>query len=114
LYSTPSLAARAALQLQAVGKAVRPGQPIKLLHTLGEPGVHAWDTTPLPTNTQLDTSIYIKLLLRAAETIVQPFGVSPDTLKCWVLEDARYTTSSSLPLLPVYSTSLLTRVNTPK
>ena len=45
-YRTPSPAARAAQQLAAAGRSVRPGQRVRFLHLLGQPDVHAWD---LPT-----------------------------------------------------------------
>ncbi len=81
LYRTPSPAARAALQLQAVGKTVRPGQPVKLLYLLGKPGVHAWDCLPSPCLAQVDTRLYVELLLRAAEAVLQPVGVSKEALR---------------------------------
>ena len=42
-YRVPSPVARAALQLQAVGKIMRMGQRIQFLYTTTEQGVHAWD-----------------------------------------------------------------------
>jgi DNA polymerase-2 len=98
LYRTPSPAARAAMQLQAAGKPVRPGQPIKLLYILGEPGVHAWDCPPAPSLAQLDIAIYMKLMLRAAEAVIQPLGISPDQLSTWVMDNARYLPEGRYPL----------------
>ncbi len=73
-YRSPSPAARAAAQLQAQGKTVRPGQPVRFLYTLGQPGVHAWDCPPPPPPERLDVARYRRLLLRAAETVLAPFG----------------------------------------
>jgi DNA polymerase-2 len=79
-YRTPSPAARAALQLSAVGKNLRPGQAVRLLYTRGEPGVAAWDLLPLPDPRTLDLAQYEKLLFRAAHTILEPLGVTHQQL----------------------------------
>ena len=47
-YSLPSPAARAVWQMQAAGRVVRPGQRVRLLFTLGKPGVQAWDVPERP------------------------------------------------------------------
>ncbi len=47
-YRSPSPAAHAAMQLKQIGKPLRPGQMVRFVHTLGKPGVHAWDLdTPI-------------------------------------------------------------------
>ena len=89
-YRTPSPAARAAAQLQAVGKEVKPGQQVRFLYTRGEPGVLAWDLPANPESSQLDVARYSKLLLRAAVTVLQPFGVDEDTLRDWLFSNAGY------------------------
>lgn len=74
-YRAPSPAARAAAQLAARGRRLRPGQAIRFIYTLGEPGVHAWDL-PEPLNpAQVDILRYRTLLLRAASAVLQPLGV---------------------------------------
>ncbi len=74
-YRVPSPAARAAMQLEQAGKHLRPGQCVRFLHTLGKPGVWAWDR-PEPFNpATLDLARYRTLLLRAAETVLAPFGM---------------------------------------
>ncbi len=78
LYRSPSPAAQAAAQLALQGKTVRPGQPVRFLYVLGEPGVHAWDCPPAPYRNRLDIPRYIELLLRAAETVLQPLGITRD------------------------------------
>ena len=42
-YRVPSPAAIATKQLEKRGKFLRQGQTVKLIYTLGSPGVHAWD-----------------------------------------------------------------------
>jgi DNA polymerase-2 len=86
-YSTPSPAARAAAQLKAVGKETRPGQHVRFLYMLGEPGVWAWDL-PQPVNpAALDLRRYTELTLRAAASVVQPLEISEQALRDWVMED---------------------------
>jgi DNA polymerase-2 len=79
-YHTPSPAARAASQLSAVGKNLRPGQSVRLLYTRGEPGVVAWDLLPPPDPRILDLPQYEKLLFRAAHTILEPLGMTFEQL----------------------------------
>lgn len=80
-YVTPSPAALAAMQLQAVGKHVHPGQRVRLLFLRGKPGVWAWDLPGRPSPAMLDTAYYRRLLLRAASSVLQPFGLNEDTLR---------------------------------
>jgi DNA polymerase II len=87
-YRTPSPAARAAAQLAEVGKTTRPGQRVRFLHTLGEPGVHAWDLPKPADPRSIDHARYRELLLRAAATILQPFGMQEDDLKMQVVANA--------------------------
>lgn len=70
-FVTRSPAARAAGQLASVGKHLRPGQSVRFLYTLGEPGVYAWDLPEPPDPRTVDISRYQELLLRAADTILQ-------------------------------------------
>jgi DNA polymerase elongation subunit (family B) len=83
-YTDPSPAARAALQLQAVGKDIRPGQRVRFFYLRGEPDVHAWDLPDLPNPAALDIARYRTLLVRAAGTILQPMGVEENLLLQWV------------------------------
>lgn len=73
-YRTPSPAARAARQLQQAGKQVQPGQSVRFLYTLGEPGVYAWDLPEPPNPVTLDRKRYQTLLLRAAQEVLDPFA----------------------------------------
>lgn len=79
-YRTRSPAARAAGQLKAVGKVVKPGQRVRFLFTLGEPGVYAWDLPIRPSPASLDLPRYRELLLRAAIEVLAPFGCTESGL----------------------------------
>jgi DNA polymerase elongation subunit (family B) len=92
-YRSPSPAARALLQLQPLGKSLRPGQSVRLVYTRGRPGVYAWDQPERPDPRSVDLQAYQELLLRAAGTILEPFGVTARSLNEWVLDRA-----CSLPL----------------
>lgn len=89
-YRVPSPAARAGAQMEAVGKSVQPGQRIRFLYTRGQPGVHAWDVSARLHPSQVDTSRYAEMLLRAIHTILQPFGVDEAVLRLWLFANAAY------------------------
>ncbi len=95
-YRSPSPAARAAVQLEQIGKPLRPGQMVRFVHTLGKPGVHAWDLDEPLDPARIDLDRYARLLLRAAVTVLQPFGVRPDDLRRWLF----YTQGNKLPARP--------------
>ncbi|MEW5872726.1 MAG: DNA polymerase domain-containing protein [Chloroflexota bacterium] len=80
-YRQPSPVARAARQLQAAGRSLRPGQSLRFLYTRGRPGVHAWDQPQPPDPAALDLDRYTRLMLRAAHTVLQPFGVTSDYIQ---------------------------------
>ncbi len=80
-YRSPSPAARAAAQLEAIGKSTRPGQRVRFLYTLGEPGVHAWNLPGMPNPDTVDVPYYTTLLIRAASTVLQPLGISEAALR---------------------------------
>jgi hypothetical protein len=57
------------------------GQRIRFLWLRGLPDVHAWDCDQ-PVNPQrLDLARYRELTMRAAETVFQPLGLEPATLR---------------------------------
>ncbi len=85
-YSSPSPAARAASQLQGLGKIMKPGQRVRFTYTLGEPGVHAWDMPGLPDPAEVDVRRYTTLLIRAAATLLQPLGVDEAALRARLLD----------------------------
>jgi DNA polymerase-2 len=71
-YKSPSPAARAALQLQAIGRQVAPGQSMRFLFTRGQPGVQAWELGEALDPRRLDTTRYCSLLDRAMQTVLDP------------------------------------------
>ncbi|HPO85105.1 MAG TPA: DNA polymerase domain-containing protein [Candidatus Hydrogenedentes bacterium] len=76
-YKSPSPAARAALQLQAIGREIAPGQSIEFLFT--RDGVHAWELDERLDSRRLDITRYFSLLDRAMQTVLDSFA-STDTL----------------------------------
>ena len=89
-YRSPSPPARAAAQLNAIGKTLRAGQNVRLIYTTDGVGVRAWDAGPLPEPLNVDRKHYAELLLRAAETLLQPLGVEPERLRDWMFSNAAY------------------------
>jgi DNA polymerase-2 len=89
-YRSPSPAARAAAQLEQVGKHTRPGQHVRFIFMYGCPGVHAWDLPEAPDLRCVDVAVYRKLLLRAASTVLSPLGVSEQALHDWVGDSQAY------------------------
>jgi DNA polymerase-2 len=86
-YRVPSPGARAAMQLLEAGKTVRPGQRVRLVFTRGEPGVHAWDLPELPDAAEINVEYYTDLMLRAAFSLLQPFGLSEEDLRIMTRND---------------------------
>jgi DNA polymerase-2 len=80
-YHSLSPAARAVAQLELIDKSLRPGQMARFLYMLGQPGVHAWDLPHRPDSTRLDIERYSILLIRAASTLLQPFGLDESALR---------------------------------
>jgi DNA polymerase-2 len=89
-YRQPSPAARAAQQLFAVGKEMRPGQSVRFLYMLGDPGVYAWDLPVPPNPDSVDLGRYSELLLRAASSVLEPLGLDEAALRDWLLNRAAY------------------------
>ena len=89
-YKVLSPAARAATQLEEIGKHLIPGQRVRFLYTRGKPGVYAWDLPERPGPGLIDTDRYAELLCRAAFTILQPLGVEEQTLRWWMFTNAGY------------------------
>ena len=89
-YRVPSPAARAAGQLQAIGKNIQMGQRIQFVYTRTTSGVSAWGLTE-PLNPHLiDTARYKELLFRAIDEVLQPLGVTKRVLKNWIFSEASY------------------------
>jgi hypothetical protein len=51
---------------------------------LGRPGVWAWELPETFSPSRLDLTRYRTLLLRAAESVLQPFGISAAALELWM------------------------------
>lgn len=88
-YRVPSPAARAAMQLEAEGKELKPGQRVQFLYTLGEPGVWAWDLPGSPPEQCVDVARYAELLMRAAVTVLQPLGLGEEEIRDWLQGNAQ-------------------------
>jgi len=89
-YRIPSPAARAARQLQSIGKNIRMGQRIQFIYTGTKQGVRAWDL-PEPFNHALiDIPKYKELLFRAVHEVLQPLGVTKSVLRNWMFTQASY------------------------
>ncbi|MCA9974129.1 MAG: hypothetical protein KC413_00210, partial [Anaerolineales bacterium] len=86
-YRVLSPAARAVKQLEQVSKLRFPGQQIRFIYTVGEPGVHAWDLPQIFDPAWINVERYIELTLRAVVTILQPWGIKRKWLDEWVLQD---------------------------
>ncbi|MCA9875414.1 MAG: hypothetical protein KC441_17205, partial [Anaerolineales bacterium] len=84
-YRVPSHAARAAHQLQAAGKELRPGQRVRFVYTHGARRVHAWDAPQALQPAAPDIAYYTELMLRAMCTVLYPLGLAETTLRSWLL-----------------------------
>jgi DNA polymerase II len=80
-YKGQAAAGRAAAQLAAAGMERRPGEIVSYVITRGAPGVHAWDLPDPPDPRSVDVARYTELLLRAAHSVLAPFGLSQDDLR---------------------------------
>ena len=87
-YKASTASVRAARQMQAAGMPVKPGMRVRFVYTKGEPDVTAWDLGKQVDPADLDSAKYIELLIRAASSVLSPFGVSVDILREWSLSDA--------------------------
>ena len=89
-YRVPSPAARAANQLQAIGKNLQMGQRIQFLYVKTKQGVHAWGM-PGPSHLAwIDAAKYKELLFNAIYEILQPLGVTEHVLRNWMFSEASY------------------------
>lgn len=86
--SKASPAARAMTQLAAAGKELRPGQRVRFLYTIGEPGVFAWNLPESPRIEMVDVGRYEMMFFRAAAAVLQPL-IEERELREWVLGHAQ-------------------------
>ena len=96
-YRTLSPAAEAVLQLQAIGKEMRPGQRVPFIYTLGKPRVFAWDLPKKLNPRKVDAARYQRLLLRAAGIVLESWGLDEEKLTKLILSGA---TQPRLPVPP--------------
>jgi DNA polymerase II len=89
-YRVLSPAARAAGQLQAIGKKIQMGQKIQFIYTRTKQGVRAWDLSELFNPSLIDTVKYKELLFRAVYEVLQPLGVTESVLRNWIFSEASY------------------------
>jgi DNA polymerase-2 len=71
-YKSPSPAARAALQLQSIGRVISPGQSVQFLYTRSSSGVQAWELGETLPADMLHTKRYCDMLDRAIQTVLDP------------------------------------------
>jgi DNA polymerase-2 len=89
-YRVLSPVARAACQLQALGRNVQMGQRIHFVYTKTKQGVWAWDLPEPVPPAWIDIPRYKELLFRAAYEILQPLGVTESVLRNWIFCQASY------------------------
>jgi len=95
-YKVMSSAARAACQLQSVGKNIRRGQRIQFIYTKTKQGVCAWDLPEPFKIAFVDNDKYKELLFRAVYEVLQPLGVAKNVLRNWLFSEASYLVSPGL------------------
>jgi DNA polymerase-2 len=91
-YSVLSPVANAARQLQVQGKAVRMGQRIRFIYVGPGPGVHAQGLPVSLDPRTIDLPKYRELTFRAVHEVLQPLGVTEQTLRNWLFSKAGYVT----------------------
>jgi DNA polymerase II len=89
-YRVPSPAARAARQLQAMGKNIQMGQRIQFIYVTTKEGVHAWGSSATFNPNWIDRSKYRELLFRAVYEVLQPLGITENILRNWMFTRASY------------------------
>ena len=83
-YRVASGTALASMQLSALGQAPRLGQRVAFLYTRGSSKVTAWHTDLMPNAKLINFPYYCILLTRAANTILQPLGITQQDLDEYV------------------------------
>jgi DNA polymerase-2 len=83
-YSHFSPAAIAARQLQSQGKSLKMGQRVPFVYVAAGPGVRAWGLPIPPAPREVDVAQYKKLVLRAAQEVLQPLGMTEEILIAWL------------------------------
>ena len=73
--------------MEAAGREMQPGEVIRFLYTLGDPGVYAWDLPLPPDPAMINRPRYTELLFRAVSEILTPFAIDEEKLRGWVLDN---------------------------
>ena len=102
-YKSPSPAAIAARQLEQAGKFLRPGQIVRFIYTLGEPGVQAWDLGEVFNPKTVNIPIYKKLLNRMMQTIPHGDVAMPHLHRYLTAPKISVNSLYPIPTLPDYS-----------
>jgi DNA polymerase-2 len=89
-YRVPSPAARAASQLQSIGKNIQMGQRIQFIYVKTKQGVWARGLPDLFHPGGIDIAKYKELLFRAVYEVLQPLGVGEGVLRNWMFRKASY------------------------
>ncbi len=89
-YRVLSPVARAASQLQAIGRNVRMGKKIQFVYARTKLGVRAWDLPETFNPNSIDTAKYKELLFRAIYEALQPLGVTQNVLRNWMFSEVNY------------------------
>lgn len=92
-YKVASPAAMAARQLEQLGKPARLGQRMPLVYTLGKPNVQAWHVQVYIDPRSVNYAYYRRLLIRAASSILQPFGMTEQILEDYLRANGAVQTS---------------------
>ena len=81
-------AARVAMELEAEGVELYPGERLNFLLVPGPEKARAWEL--IDGEIPYDRSAYTELMLRAIDSVVAPLGVDRHTLDTWLLGNAGY------------------------
>jgi hypothetical protein len=84
------------MQLQAIGKSLRPGQRVRLLYLYGD-AVQAWDMPKKPDIRTIDKARYYELAVRAASAVFHPMGLTENELRAWLKGGIQLTFDFALP-----------------
>ena len=95
-YTVKTAGARAAMQMQNIGKSLRPGQRVRLLYMRGGE-VQAWDMPERPDARQIDLARYVELAVRAASSVFHPMGLTEDELRAWLKGGTQLSFQFALP-----------------
>jgi DNA polymerase I len=89
-YRVPSPAARAASQLQSIGKNIQMGQRIQFIYVKTKQGVWARGLPDPFHSGRIDIAKYKEFLFRAVYEVLQPLGVGEGVLRNWLFGRASY------------------------